>query len=141
MTKSERARQSHQIDTLIRLGFTYDEAEKLRLISMRLHRWYELECGSDNGCIERDEATGRPLWRNSFNGNTYPVPDCEKGALKRLQAIIDARNVRAARDERPEVYTYLQTDPRGASLYIIRPGDVPQDGSVDSYYTRGICVY
>lgn len=36
---------------------------------------------------------------------------------------------------------YIQSDPRGASLYIIRPGDVPEGASVGGYYSRGICVY
>jgi hypothetical protein len=37
--------------------------------------------------------------------------------------------------------SYIQTDPRGAALYIIRPGDVPEGGDVNAYYSRGICVY
>jgi hypothetical protein len=28
---------------------------------MTLHRWHELECGTDNGCIERDETTGKSV--------------------------------------------------------------------------------
>jgi hypothetical protein len=36
---------------------------------------------------------------------------------------------------------YVQGDPRGASLYIIRQGDVPEGQDVDSYYNRGIAVY
>lgn len=36
---------------------------------------------------------------------------------------------------------YIQSDPRGAALYILRPGDVPEGKEADSYYTRGICVY
>jgi hypothetical protein len=85
------------------------------------------------------------------------IPDRETGAKKRLQAIIDARNARAlarasegaANDPQAppmdwrqlSVSAYIQTDPRGAALYIIRPGDVPNGASVESYYNRGICVY
>jgi hypothetical protein len=36
---------------------------------------------------------------------------------------------------------YIQGDPRGAALYILRPGDVPEGESADAYYSRGICVY
>ena len=36
---------------------------------------------------------------------------------------------------------YIQSDPRGAALYIIRPGDVPEGADVASCYNRGICVY
>lgn len=27
------------------------------------------------------------------------------------------------------------------SLYVLRPGDVPEGGSVDAYYSRGVAVY
>lgn len=35
----------------------------------------------------------------------------------------------------------VQTDPRGAALYILRPGDVSDGADVSSCYTRGICIY
>lgn len=44
-------------------------------------------------------------------------------------------------DRRGAVSAYVQTDPRGAALYILRPEDVPEGQDVGSYYTRGICVY
>lgn len=147
MTRKEAERLTRQIDTLRSLGFTYEEAESLRRISMTLHRWYEKECGIDNGCIERDEKTDRPMWHNSISGRMYPIADLEKGAIKRLKGIIEARNDRAiaaALVDEKDGYTvsyYLQTDPRGAALYILRPGDVPAGERADSYYSRGICVY
>jgi hypothetical protein len=55
MTKREAQRQTAQENGLRALGFSQAEAEQLRRISNRLHRWYEKECGVDNGCIERDE--------------------------------------------------------------------------------------
>jgi hypothetical protein len=143
MTKRELTRRIHQDNTLIGLGFTAEEAESLRRISMTLHRWYERECGDGHGCIERDETTNRPYWRpywhQAMSGRRYPIQDRERGAEKRLKAIVDRRN-----DENPEhvpLSYYLQTDPRGASLYLIRPGDVPYGASVESYYSRGVCVY
>src|SRR5258706_2362538 len=36
------------VSTLQTLGITYADAESLRLISMTLHRWHELECGDGN---------------------------------------------------------------------------------------------
>ena len=62
----------------------------------------------------------------------FPVPDRETGALKRLAAIM-ARY--------PQLSAYVQGDPRGAALYILRPGDVPEGGQADAYYSRGIAVY
>lgn len=139
MTRKEAERQTIQNDRLRSLGFTSDEADTLRRISMTLHRWHERECGTDNGCIERDEATGKCYWRSTYGGQPYPVRDLETGARKRLAAILEARNRRVTKYG--FIDAYIQTDPRGAALYILRPGDVPEGQSADSYYNRGICVY
>lgn len=120
------------IDTLRRLGIEYDDAVALRCISMTLHRWYELECGTDTGAIERDETTGKPYWYNGYNQRCSPVVDREAGALRRLAKIM-ARY--------PTLRPYIQGDPRGASLYILRPGDVPEGEPDDAYYSHGIAVY
>jgi hypothetical protein len=79
--------------------------------------------------------SGIPQWRYANDAGKYcgyPVRDMEKGALKRLAAIM-ARY--------PTLGHYVQGDPRGAALYILRPGDVPQGQQADAYYSRGICVY
>jgi hypothetical protein len=137
ITIREAQRITHQENVLLDLGFTQPEATALRRISMTLHRWYERECGIDGGCIERDEATNRPLWRSEYTGRTYPVADRETGALKRLRKIMEQRNSRTG----TPISYYVQTDPRGAPLYILRPGDVPEGERADCYYSRGICVY
>ena len=131
MNKQEAARQIHQTNALQSLGFTTDEAARLRRISMMLRRWHEKECGVTGGCIERDEVTGRAMWRTD-TGRLFPAYDMETGALKCLAAIMTRC---------PRLTTYIQTDPRGAALYIIRPGDIPEGQTVDSCYSRGICVY
>ncbi len=117
---------------LQRLGISYQDAVKLRRISMQLHRWHELECGVDNGGVERDEATGKVTWYNAVNGKRWPYPDRETPALARLA------NVMA---NYPELTPYVQGDPRGAALYILRPGDVPDGKDADAYYSRGIAVH
>lgn len=151
MTRKEAMRQNEQLDILRSLGFTRDEAEQLRRISMTLHRWHERECGDGNGCIERDETTNKPFWLNSTTMRRYSIPDRETGARKRLEAIIKARNERTLikpsggiiteAERSGAVAPYIQTDPRGAALYILRPGDVPEGKEADSYYSRGICIY
>jgi hypothetical protein len=112
---------------------------------MTLHRWAERECGDGNGCIERDDTTGKPFWRNANTDRRFPIADREAGAKRRLTAIIGARNARvkpeAGQTRIDPVTAYIQGDPRGASLYILRPGDVPPGADVTSYYTRGICIY
>ncbi len=124
------------LEQLQSLGISLDDAAALRRIAMTLHRWHELECGTDRGAIERDEATGKPFWYSAYTTRMATVrrhvPDRESGALKRLAAIM-ARY--------PLLRSYIQGDPRGASLYIIRPGDVPEGAEVDSYYSRGVAVY
>lgn len=149
MNKREWERRAHLESVLLALGFTAQEAEQLRRISNTLQRWHERECGDGYGCIERDEQTGRAYW---YNANARyvdpndprarrPIPDRETGAKKRLARIIARRNHEGHEVIRGKVSAYIQTDPRGAALYILRPGDVPEGKGADAYYTRGICVY
>jgi len=137
MNRKEATRQTHQQDTLRSLGFTNEEADKLRRISMTLRRWFELECGTNGGCIERDDD-GRTYWKSEHSGWRTRTADRETGALKRLQNIMKARNIIRAEDP---LSFYVQTDPRGAALYILRPQDIPEGKDVSAYYSRGICVY
>ncbi len=137
---------------------------------MTLQRWFERECGDSNSygswCIVRGNKVdgvfthdddGTPFMEHQHwthgkgkDTTTYrPLADRETGARRRLDTIIKARNNRVAdKAIETEVFegcgalsTYIQTDPRGAALYLIRPGDVPEGQDVGSYYTRGICVY
>ena len=135
------------IGPLIRAGIEYEDALALRRIAMTLDRWHEMECGNSNSygswAIERDETEtgdGLPyLVHHQWGHGRWPdsttrtrIPDREKGALKRLAKIM-ARY--------PALGHYVQTDPRGASIYILRPGDVPEGEAVDCYYSRGLAVY
>jgi hypothetical protein len=120
------------IPQLEKIGIERDDAYALRRIAMTLHRWHELECGIDNGCIERDEQTNKAYMLNSMSMKRSPIADRETGALTRLAKIMSRY---------PTLDVYVQTDPRGASLYLIRPGDVPEGQNVDAYYNRGIAVY
>lgn len=119
------------VSTLESLGISYEDATALRRISMTLRAWFEGECGTGNGCIERDETTGKAYWLNSTTMRRWPIPDRETGARKRLAAILA---------KYPTLSAYIQGDPRGASLYILRPGDVPEGCEADAYYSRGIVV-
>jgi len=167
------------------VGISSNDAWALRRISMTLRRWFELECGTDTGAIERDEKTGKPAWvvqgdygwsvwclddkpvgvepgelvratKRTFpteaaasdyaagvsaarmpvvravTSQSFPCADREAGAMRRLRRIM-ARY--------PALSFYIQGDCRGASLYILRPGDVPAGKHAESYYTNGISVY
>lgn len=178
MTRREAERQTHQADTLRALGFTREESDQLRRISMTLQRWFERECGDsrDNsswclirgrklpdGAFEHDDD-GQPYVEHQYYPQGQPtvyrytrIPDRETGARRRLTAILYSRNTcpkcGAPPDKTDEtcprcdtrpgdaLSAYIQTDPRGAALYILRPGDVPEGQDIGSSYTRGICVY
>jgi hypothetical protein len=136
---------------LVQAGIAMPDADQLRRIAMTLHRWHELECGDSNDyaskCVVRgkkardadfvyDDA-GKPYMevhyhRGDAKARYIPVNDRERGAQKRLKAIM-ARY--------PGFQAYVQGDPRGAALYILRPGDVKEGDDVSSCYSRGIAVY
>jgi len=131
MTRTEARRRDAQELALLAMGYTRAEAESLRRASVTLRRWHERECGTDGGCIERDDTTNKPHWNSSWTGSLTQIRDLETGALRRIARIV-GRGPHTA---------YIQTDPRGCALYLMRPGDVPEGGDADSYYTRGLAIY
>lgn len=130
MTKEEFARRARLERELRMLGFGPVQVATLRRASGVLRRWFEEEC---NGTIQRDDTTEIP-YRYAPDGGRQlgKVPDRETKARGRIAEIVATV---------PKADFYIQSDPRGASLYIIRPGDVPVGEDVEAYYTRGICVY
>lgn len=128
MNKREREEWNHTVRALESFGLTYDECETLRRCGMTLRRWAEREC---NGEVQRDEVTGKPFVHSTYDGRKlYATADREAGAIRRAKSILQAHGLEL----------YHQGDPRGASIYAIRPGDVPNGKDVGAYYTRGICV-
>ena len=132
------------LSRLEKAGISYEHANALRRISMTLSRWGELECGDGNEhgswAIERDESTEVPYmvhhrYMHGHGKDTVHrirIADREKGALKRLQAIVA---------QYPEFVAYHQTDPRGCAVFLVRKSDVPEGTNIDSVYSRGIAVY
>lgn len=138
---------------LTSLGISQDDAYSLRRISMTLHRWHELECGDGNdhgswcitrgrkvnGTFEHDD-NGTPFIERHYHRKMDPtpfysaIPDREKGAHKRLAAIMERY---------PALVFYVQGDPRGASLYILRRNDIPHPiyENIDAHYSRGVAVF
>jgi hypothetical protein len=90
-----------------------------------------MECGINGGCIERDEGTGTPFWKREGSQARIKIQDREKMALGKLEKIMSLHN---------ELIAYVQGDPRGCALYIIRPGDIREGRKVDEMYTNGIAV-
>lgn len=127
MTRIEKTLRKLQERLSNRLGvwLDLDDVRSLRRQAMRLHRWYEAEC---NGEIERFEDTDKPFRViRRYNGHnlSYPTPDHEKAAEKKIKAIC----------ERLSLHYYLQTDPRGGTLYISREPLTQQN------YTQGAFVW
>ena len=133
MNKRQAQRYANICQSLALLGFSQDETDRLLRIEKTLHRWHEMEC---NGEVEREgeEETGKPhrVWYRQSTGQRYshPMPDREKGALRRLSEILKGKSVTH----------YQQGDPRGCALYLLRPTDVPAGESVHGYYSRGIAL-
>jgi hypothetical protein len=150
------------VDALCNAGISHADAIALRRISMTLHRWHELECGNSDdyksyclvrgrktrevlagGAVKRgfeyaedNEPWGLPHMETHYHRDTLPtayhrVADRERGALKRLAAIMTRY---------PQFASYVQGDPRGCALYIMRPGDVREGASIDSCYSNGVAV-
>lgn len=126
-----------------KLGIHYEDAHALRRISMTLQRWFELECGDGNEygswAIERDENTDIPYmvhhhYRHGM-GRDYTsrtrIADRENGARKRLARIMA---------KYPNLVPFIQTDPRGASLYILTKEQAGPE-ELDCIYSRGVAVY
>jgi hypothetical protein len=102
---------------------------------MTLHRWAEEEC---NGTIQRDGENGDGKPRRYYQTRMGRIirgeiiPDRERGALKRLEAIVSPTT---------GCYAYHQPDPRGASLYIVPPWELAGGEDIRAVYSRGIAVY
>lgn len=128
-------RKDTNFAALIKCGLSEADAMALRRVERRLHNWYELECGTDAGCIQRDEEDPTILrWYNNVTNSwgLYLGKDDETLALRRLRFIMSRY---------PELKFYVQTDPRGCALYILRPNDIPFGEQPDAYYTRGVAVF
>ncbi len=131
MTKRKARDLFDQENRLMALGISRNDVAALQRISITLRRWFELECGSNHGCIERDEQTNRPYWHENIYGGRFPVLDRETGARKRLAAIMA---------QYPTLTAYVQTDPRGCALYILTAKQLEGSYGIDSIYNRGVAV-
>ena len=107
------------------INATFEQANTLRRASKTLSSWAEKECGSDRGCVERDEETKRTYWLNASTGQRTPCLDLETGALARVMNVCAELGV----------WYYHQADPRGCALYV------SAEPLSDSDYNRGVAVY
>jgi len=97
----------------------------LRRAERTLRRWHERECGDEYGCIDYGKD-GKPVWLSAETGESTPIRDLRKGALKRVAEVC----------ARYHLHYYVQGDPRGPALWI---GTVPLDSA--SYASKGFSLY
>jgi hypothetical protein len=123
MTKANK----EKLDAVLRLRTLaphadFKDAYALRRAAMTLHTWYENEC---NGTIQRDEDTNKCSWYSDKTGKRVGhANDRETPAIKRIAGIC----------ERLGIYYYLQTDPRGKTLYVSK-------NRIDSKnYSHATCI-
>lgn len=141
-------RETYQmIERVKRYGVSEVDAWALRRCAMTLHRWFEAECGDSNErmswSIERDEVTDLPYrvchWYARTGTSTgyearttrERIPDRETGARKRIAAIMQAY---------PGLVAYVQTDPRGAPLWLV-PVDKIGERGIECSYSQGVAIY
>lgn len=105
----------------------------LRLAEKTLRAWFTALCGNSNDwqswAIERDETTDIPyrcVYPHQGKAYRVRVRDRETGARKRVEDVC-ARN---------GLHFFVQTDPRGAALYVSRE---PLDDQ--NYSSAGVAMY
>lgn len=142
VSKAEKLRLQDQHDRLRSMGFGDLEIKALRRISQTLQRWHEYEnYGFGSRTLERDGETGKPYLVSRHRKIRQSIPDREGGAKKRLAKIMGDFNMRREDIGYEPFSCFINTDPRGVALYILRPGDIPEGESVHAYYGRGIPIF
>ena len=131
MNRNQTERYGRIVIELTKHGMNLRDVDTLIRAERTLSR-----IGTDycNGTLQRDESDGK-VYRHYGNGTFGPfwpvkVADREAGALKRIDKICKAASV---------TY-YHQGDPRGCSLYIIRPGDIRDGQKIDCCYSNGVSI-
>ncbi len=143
---------SHGFSRVIRLAY-FEHPDYVPLLQRSYENWFDLEKQSNQkilyqtgglymGAPDAEAISGSLRAMKQFNiphqeltrtetMRRYPVADREKGALKRLAAIMAGH---------PELLAYHQTDCRGCMVYILKRSDIADGARIDSVYTRGMAV-
>ena len=105
----------------------------------KCHSRLNVVCAFICKAFEHDDDGTAFMERHHYGHGRYPdsvahiaIPDREKGARLRLAKIMA---------KYPALKTFIQGDPRGCALYVLREGVIPEGVDVSSCYTRGIAVH
>jgi ribosomal protein L37E len=148
LLKAERALQRwHEMECGTgddRVSVSVERDESYCVCTQCGHKAYgvEAETGNCQSCGDcapvRHIGTGKPFRRVQYMGaggkwidRKEPCRDMEKAARKRVANVLQGKSGLSA---------YIQGDPRGCALYILREGDVPEGKEPCAYYSRGIPV-
>lgn len=114
---------TQQLQTRYNVNVSVFEVEKLRRYSITLRKLYEMSC---NGCIR--EKLNTETWKEyDDNRNNYQMPWIDN-RITTLEKRIDKKC------KELNIPYYLQTDPRGCSLYLCTT-------SQNTYSTEGLAIY
>jgi hypothetical protein len=137
-TKAERyaSRQNNALAALGPYGMTVEYLAQCARLEKALRKWGELECGTAHGGVEYEDVDDGELKPYC----TFYHPTTGARSKFKNQWPVLMRRLERLRTDMPSITFYVQGDPRGASLYALRPGDVPAGEEASSWYTRGICL-
>lgn len=120
----------YQTKNLEEVGFSFEEIMELRRLSRCFRRFFErlrndVYYSEDDGKYYRMCANSKIVTR---------YPDLKRRYLKKLRAVFA---------NHPNLTYYIQQDPRGSSLYVIKKTDLEYrlDEMDQIYSTLGIPIY
>ena len=117
---------------LNRYGISQQDYKALALEEHRLQRWSEREC---NGEIQWDDETGKPYTVYMIGRGQdlarFPVPDLEKGSIKRCEEIAASYGLKF----------YHQSDPRGCQVHVYRESDLNGSDIRQVYPSQALAIF
>lgn len=131
-TEPKTLRTLRLAQSLAHFNLSPDDIAKLLRIEKKLRRWHELQCGVDAGRVEEVGGEGSGKWEFvNRHGNRSPIRDAGKQARKALNACTAGN---------PDLIFYVQTDPRGYALYLLKKSQVETGEDVNAVYNRGVAI-
>lgn len=131
-TESKTLRTLRLAQSLAHFKLSPDDIAKLLRIEEKLRRWHELRCGIDAGHVEEIGSEGSGKWEFvNRHGHRSPIRDAGKQARKALNAFTA---------ENPDLIFYVQADPRGCALYLLKKSQVDSGEDVNAVYNRGVAI-
>lgn len=131
-TESKTLRTLRLAQSLAHLHFPPTDIEKLLRIEKKLRRWHELQCGAEAGHVEEVGGEGSGKWEFvNQHGHRSPIRDAGKQAGKALDAF---------KASHPDLFFYVQTDPRGCALYVLNVRQMHPSEDLHAVYDRGVAI-